>query len=384
MVKRETRSNFSAILASSLFAATFRISGSWFDIARVDSLFLFFLLTALYLIKFNDSLKSYILAGIFISLSFLTKQTALAISLPIMLYCILLGRRCSLSFIGTIIAIVGVSTLLLNYIHDGWYSYYVFGLLKQRHMSINRIVYFWIKDIISPLSVASFAVVFYLFTEFLSSHKKNYLFYLLTLIGMLGGSLVSRSQVGGYSNVLFPAYAIISILFGLAIHTASEMIQAVSENKRKIMEIYIYLVCTIQFVGLAYKPLAQIPTKEDLKAGKEFINTMAQLNGDILVPCHGYLPVLAGKKSHAHAMAIVDVLGSYSPAKAKLIDEIKQEIRKRRFSAIILDAPWFPEVSEKYYSRQGAVFDSPTIFWPVTGLRTRPEWIYVPKRDDTN
>ena len=46
-VKRETKSNFFGILAASLFSATFRRSGAFFDIARVDSLFLFFLLTAL-------------------------------------------------------------------------------------------------------------------------------------------------------------------------------------------------------------------------------------------------------------------------------------------------------------------------------------------------
>ena len=54
-VKRETKNIFFGVIAACLFAATFRISGAFFDIARVDSLFLLFLLIALYLIKFEDS-----------------------------------------------------------------------------------------------------------------------------------------------------------------------------------------------------------------------------------------------------------------------------------------------------------------------------------------
>jgi len=385
MVRRETRSTFSAILASSLFVATFRISGAWFDIARVDSLFLFFILAALYIVRFNDSSRSYILAGLFISLSFLTKQTALIIFLPIMLYCIVINRRPSISLIITMVVIVGGSTLLLNHIHDGWYSYYIFLLSKQRPINVSRFFYFWSKDIFLSLSIPSFGIIFYLSAQMRSLDKRRFFFYVSALIGMLGGSLISRLQFGGYHNVLFPAYAIMAILFGLAIHTAAELIQRAPENKRRILEIYLYLICIIQFTGLAYNPFTQIPTREDLKAGKEFIRTMAELQGDILLPSHGYLPVLAGKKSHAHAMAIVDFLwGENTPEKARFIEEIRKKIREKKFSAIILDSPWFPEEVSNYYIKQRALFDSPAVFWPVTGEKTRPEWIYISKTNIAN
>lgn len=104
-VKRETGSNYSGFLASSLFAATFRISGAWFDIARVDSLFLFLLLLSMYSIKLHDSSISLMLAGILVSLSFMTKQTALIISVPIMFYCILVKRYRSIFYFGTILRI---------------------------------------------------------------------------------------------------------------------------------------------------------------------------------------------------------------------------------------------------------------------------------------
>lgn len=86
MVRRETGSAFSGALASCLFAATFQISGAWFDLARVDSLFLFLLLAGLYLFRLSASPKSYVLAGALISLAYFTKQTAIIICLPVMAY----------------------------------------------------------------------------------------------------------------------------------------------------------------------------------------------------------------------------------------------------------------------------------------------------------
>jgi 4-amino-4-deoxy-L-arabinose transferase-like glycosyltransferase len=383
MVKKETGSNFSGILASSLFAATFRISGAWFDIARADSLFLFFLLAGLYLIKFSDSAKSYIFAGVLVSLSFLTKQIALMISLPIMVFCVLSNIRRSVYFIGTTLAMVVLSTYIFNWLHDGWYSYYVFQVPKQ-HSGIleSMFVKFWTKDIILPLSIASTMSIFYIFTQFWSSNKKNCLFYTLMPLAMIGGAWLSRLHLGGYNNVLFPAYAALSILFGLGIHAAFQFIQSASENKRIFMEIFIYLVCILQFLGLTYDPRAQVPTQRDLEAGRSFINTMAQMPGDILVPYHGYLPTLAGKRSYAHDAAITDIIRAGDcPAKTKLIDQINQAITERRFNAIILDTHWFQDLTDKHYTQERAVFTSPDVFWPVTGLRTRPQLVYVPKKE---
>jgi len=65
---------------------------------------------------------------------------------------------------------------------------------------------------------------------------------------------------------------------------------------------------------------------------------------------------------------------------------MRQAISEKRYGAIILDAYRLPEDVERdieeYYVLQGPVFDSATVFWPVTGKQTRPELIYVPKSDD--
>ncbi len=372
IVKQETEDKFSAAVAAGLFAATFKISGVWFDIARVDSLFLFFMLAALYVIRLSTSIKGHVLAGVLISLSFLTKQTALVISLPIMLHYILFNRRHAPFFIGTVVGIIGASSLLLNNIYDGWYYHYVFHIPgKLYYFMPDRLSEYWTKDLMAPMHIACVMAISYLvFAKNSEPGKKNYLFYLFAAAGMVGGAWSSRLHGGGFDNVLFPAYAVISILFGLAINMIIDFIRFAPKDKRKPIEVFIYIICIIQFACLKYDFNAQIPTQKDREAGMAFIDIMKQIEGEIFVPTHPYIPMLAGKKSHAHSLLVGDMLADIDgEAREHLIKEIRQAIRKKRFSAIILDSTkWrepFRKVMRKNYRRDYRIqYEDNDVFLP--------------------
>ncbi len=383
LVKKETTNPYAGILASGLFAATYRISGAWFDIARIDSLFLLLCLWAIYLIRFTTSFLSYIAAGILFSLSFLTKQTTLIIAAPIMLYCIWVNWRRALVLISTmIISIVG-SILVLDYIHDGWYMYYVFGLLQKRQpIIISMLVSFWSRDILFPVGIAFCMSLFYLLVRFATA-KKCSVFYSLVTVGMFGGAWIARFKAGGYNNNLITAYAVVAILFGLAVHTLFEFIRKLPNNQQGVAKIYVYVICILQFGALIYNPFKEIPTQQDLDAGKQFVSELAQIKGDIFLLRHGYLLHAAGKRSFAQEMAIHDVLtGDPGNIKVTFAHEIREAIAEKRFGAIIIDGGWwFSNDVEKYYEKQRRVFNNETVFWPVTGHRTRPEIIYSPKSE---
>ncbi|MDD5064014.1 MAG: glycosyltransferase family 39 protein [Phycisphaerae bacterium] len=389
IVKLETKNSFFAVLASCLFSAVFKISGAFFDIARVDSLFLFFLLAALYLIKFKDSPKSLILAGVLVSLSFLTKQTAMLLAAPIMLYCVLINWRRSLFFIGTICVIAVASTLVLDYIHDGWFSYFVFTLPARHTANLRMFARFWFEDLIRPLPIALVASIFYIYVQFLKSNKKNLLFYSVIAVGALGLSFMARLNRGGYPNALLPAYAVISILFGLAAHTAFQSALPKPDGRRNLEEISVCLVCIVQFFLLFYNPFKQIPTRNDLEAGKKLVSTIQQTKGDVFVPCNAYLPVLAGKDWYADESAFAELVGIFGGGSTeqgeKFMNELRRAVKEKRFDAIIINAPgdtWlmqFRKEVENHYALKRFVFDNKTVFWPVTGRRIRPEYLYVPK-----
>jgi 4-amino-4-deoxy-L-arabinose transferase-like glycosyltransferase len=382
IVEKETKNNFAAFASCCLFAATFRASGAWLDLARVDSLFLGFILVAIYLIRLCSSWGACTVAGLCISLSFLTKQTALVIVLPILLFCIATTSRRGVLLSGIVAAVIGLSTISLNYIHDGWYSYYVFQLQSRPPIAISRVFSFWTEDLFSVLPIAIVIALYYVLMWFRYPSETKRLFYCSVGIGFVGGSYLSRLSYVQYDNVLLPAYAIISIMFGLGIHQCRESMATVSINTRAIVQLCLYVAIAIQYLALVYNPLVLIPTREDVYAGKQLIDRLRSIPGDVLVAHHGYLSTLAGKNIQAQGVAVSDVMSRDigHDKKLNLINQTRTAIREKRFAAIIVDTWWwFQDDIDKYYRLAGNVFERADVFYPVSGARTRPELIYVPK-----
>jgi 4-amino-4-deoxy-L-arabinose transferase-like glycosyltransferase len=387
-VKRETKSIFAGFLAASFFVATYRLGGSWFDVARIDMMFLLFFLMAIYLIRFHETWQSYLLAGIFVTLSFLTKQTALLYSIPIGFYCIIRRPKLGIFFVGSAAVLIVGSSVILDRIHDGWFNYYVFKLAPHHYLLRHRIIFYWIEDLLAPLPVASAFAIFYFVRRLVDSFKKEGLFYLLTSAGIMSGVWLTRMHDGAYVNVLIPAYAMIAILFGLGVHRvmsyAKEIAGKAAENISANLRAFVLFICVVQFAALLYNPAHEIPTRADVQAGREFIQTISKIEGDIWIPAHGFLPTMAGKKSFAHAGSIGDVFkADRGPVAKKLYDEIVNAIGNQKFTALILDKSDYKFMIDisPYYGQEQRIFLTDRVFWTLTGQRTRPEIIYYAKND---
>ncbi len=138
LVHKQTGSKLGGLLAGGFFCATYELTGHWFDLARVDSLALaFLLLSACFLLE--DKPTASILGGIFLALSCFTKQTMLITAGVFMIYCLFPLRKNNLIFIGT--ATLGFlgGTLALDWLHEGWYFYYIFHL-PGRHNVLPNII----------------------------------------------------------------------------------------------------------------------------------------------------------------------------------------------------------------------------------------------------
>jgi 4-amino-4-deoxy-L-arabinose transferase-like glycosyltransferase len=74
IVKEEMGDKFIAFISACFFAGTFRVTGAWMDIARVDSLFVALLFLFVYFIRHSNSTRAFILAG-FLSCVYLPSAT---------------------------------------------------------------------------------------------------------------------------------------------------------------------------------------------------------------------------------------------------------------------------------------------------------------------
>ncbi len=385
IVYRETRRWFPALLAAGLFVATYRASGLWFDIARIDSLYLCLLLAAMFVVKFHQGRAGAVLAGLLIAAAFLAKQTSFAMAAPVMLYCLLVSWRRGLLLIGAAVAGVGLSTLALNWANDGWYAYYIFGIASSHPLVPEIVLTFWQQDILMVAPVAGLLGLSY----FASLDRRRIvvdgLFYLALGLGFVGGAWAGRLNFGGYNNVLMPAYAAIALLCGLAVHQGAALLRRSRGRRPKAFQLLLYTACLCQFGMLYFDPRLALPTAKDLETGRQFMAALAALPGDVYVPFHGYLPAMAGKTSHAHAMAARDLidLGPDGPVKTRLIQDFEQALRDRRFAAVVMDqdlwSAWLPGDVRDTYEEKGPILKDPEHFYPITGFATRPRDLFLPK-----
>jgi len=168
LVHKQTRSRLGGILASGFFCATYQLTGHWFDIARVDSLALAFLLLAAVLLL-KDKPSASMIGGIFLALTCLTKQTMLIMAGVFAIYCLLPPRKNSLLFLGVAAVVFLSGTLLLNRLSEGWYFYYIFHL-PGRHNVLPKITTLLLsskdilfEEILKPVFIAMLIGLVYLF-----------------------------------------------------------------------------------------------------------------------------------------------------------------------------------------------------------------------------
>jgi len=151
-------------------------------------------------------------------------------------------------------------------------------------------------------------------------------------------------------------------------------------SNRGSVELYVYILCLVQFGSLVYNPIDYIPGERDRNAGERLEDYLRAIPGDVYIPNHPYLAVQAGKRPYAHSMALRDVLkGDENSIKRHLLDEIDGAFTDHRFSAIVLDRRkwWLEEdVTENYCPKDTTLF-SENAFWPVSGARTRPERVFM-------
>lgn len=376
-VQRDTKSLFAAVAAAGLFAATYRIATGFYDIARVDSLFVVLLLGALYPLRFHTSARSRVVAAVLFTLAFLTKQSASLIFVPIALHVVLAERKRALVFVGTAAGLMLASVLVLDRIHSGWFAYFVFWLPRQ-HAWVRRMWWdFWIEDLMAPLAPGCLVGLFYLITQKGAPGRR---FYFLAFAGTLAVAWTGRLHTGGWPNVIMPAFAMIAILFGLGLHAGLARAAELAEDGRLRAEVFLLVTAFIQFGCLVYDPSRYIPTKRDQDAGNELLASIQRLDGDVFLPAHGSFTALVGKRTFAQSMAIGDILGvGGGRPGAELRDDIRRAIAQKRFGAIVLDDEWFRREIDQAYVKKEDLFAGKDVFWPVTGARMRPRMIFVPR-----
>jgi len=382
LVGRETRSRLAPVLAVGLFAATFRISGAWFDVARADSLYLLLLLGGFVSLRLDASrVRSALVSGVLFSLAFLAKQSAPMVVAPMLLYLLWTDRTRFLVLAAVIAAGIGGSTLWLDHASGGWFRYFLFDAPRHHPMEMGRVLAFWPEDVLMRMGLALLVALAGVGPAAGEAPSRRG-FYAAMFAGTAASSWFHRMYPGGYDNVLMPLYATIAILFALGGHEVLRWCAGQAAGVRARVTGMLGIASVLQLVALAYNPLAQVPTRADRATGEQFVAGLRAIPGRVLVASQPYLARRAGKPDHFHEMAFIAVVQDGNrEAETTLARDLERAVRDTAYSVVILSSRgWLgPVVQQGYQQRPEPILGDDT-FWPVTGMRTRPEYLFLPRR----
>ena len=346
ITRKISASNFYGLISSGFFAATYAIVWSWFDFARVDMLYLLLILLGLYFLNGEKSANS-ILAGVFFSLSFFTKQSAVFIVLPLFMLYFLFHRKQALIFILTFGIIATAGTLLLNYEAHGWYYYYVFTLPANHKLDtslyfLHYLITTMLESILLALGIGIIPAVL---EPKKSLQDNDYRFFLIVTAAILISSVVGALSPGSTRNAYIPAYAAIAILFGIGLQKTQAKITSLNqaENVRTVLIGLLLIVCILQFWLLQYKTRDYLTAAQDWKRANALIKYIAETPGDVLIPTHSYLTLYVNKKLFYHDASLWELNGSVGrqpmPAWEKIQKEIRTIVRSKEVSVIYMENP---------------------------------------------
>jgi hypothetical protein len=362
IVRRQTGDSYGALLGTGVYAGSYNVAASWFDLGRVDSLFLFLLLLAVYTMTFPSSPRRAVGTGVIVFASFMTKQTALPAIAPLLVYDIWRHPREFPWLTATLLFLLSMSTILLNHAHDGWYSYYVFDVPAAARLRPHFLFRFWTNDIIAPFFSAMLCCAAHAYVGLDDKSRRVDWFYYCLLAGTLAASWGGRMHFGGYKNAVMPAYAALAILFGIAMQELSSGFAAGSSRARWLPPVVAFLGLA-QFAAFAVYRFPYLPKTYDVEAGRKLQEAVRAVDGEVFVPTQNMLAVSVGKEPSAQRWAIGDVMRTPGRGRELLAPEITAALADRRFAAIVADRESVVEIFglevDGTYSRRPIELDDP-------------------------
>jgi len=325
IVRRETRNRLLSLAGVGMWCASYGFCGYYFDINRIDSLSMVFLLAAYAMALYRTGLWSAALAGVLLAAAGLTKQNLFVFVAPLS-FALAMRKdfRRAAALVGALVLVAAPTIWLWNRNSDGWFyrltsDFVTFTVARSRLFSVPlRIL--WRFPL--PLLV----MVFYVLGEIDRRRWRALIadpwlgFWLVAL----AVSWVFQLPVIGYKNANMPIALATSIC-------ACLMFPAVLETKRKD---YTWLrkprrwllpVAAAVAVFAGSTPgLRQIPRRADWQAAREVRRLVQSTPGIVFIP-ESLLP--EPNVQPFHEMSYSDLrAGAFRPWINKSLQRIRSEL----------------------------------------------------------
>jgi hypothetical protein len=389
IVRRETGKWTAGLIAAGLFAATYPLGQTAFDLGRVDALFLAIVLASLYLAYFEVQQQRprqlvLALSGALMGLAALTKApiAGLPIAGALFVYLLLMRPRSVIAFVLGLCACLGIGILLLQLQSGTWATWFLWDLPRMHALRDNLLGRYWFSDVLPRFSLPLLLGPVFLIGRALQGNWRPAVFWGLVWTALIGVAWASRSNNGASTNVLLPAFAVVALAFGLGL---SELLQIIAGASPRAMALRSYLIalCLVQFALLAYNPRLTVPYRSDEWADAEFAARLASLPGPLFAPnLEGYVDPQSGEQPYFIAVGDLDASYGGTPTREGLRwwSDLQLALQQRQFASVVLRdedcCALRAAVLDAGYVDKGPLFSADDQFWLLKTMHTPDAHLY--------
>ncbi len=371
LVRSETRRWLPAIAAAGLYIGCYSVLDSFFDIGRVDALFVFLLLLALLLQR-----RGYpVLAALVWVLVFQTKQTVLPLAAFILAAEWQRPRR-AIAAVATFFCVVSASILILNHATHGWYSFYVFLVAKGLPILPRQAALYWPQVVLEPVAVAWVLIAAALVLVGVRLRSRVTIFYLFVSVALYGGVWFVEAHRGASRNSVMPVYAWTAVLFGVALARLLEWNEGRNPepaNANSAGTVLILGTAALQLAALTYNPGQYVAPAVAVTDLNKTLAEIRSLPGDVYVQYHSFDAILAGKQPHAETEALGAVIDARTALSAQLKADAAAAFAGHRYAAVVTDSP---DPATEANSDYPLAISAPAVGQRY--LTSQPQWFLLP------
>ena len=385
----EAKARWLGVVCAGLFLGGYHINGFWYEVARVDPLFVALMLAGFALANYaGDSNRKLILSAVMLALAAFTKQTGFIVAAGLFFYLFIkIGPR-SGYFLITFSALTAIPMLLLNWQSNGWFFYHIFYIGSADPIEISRLVNFLGKELIgvmAGLSLIAFLTIFFGFQrKGLNVFLEQPWFIALGLAIVISG--LGRLRVGGNINNRMPTYALLCLTPALLMQMFVPPLtinEQTNEGSPFVWQNWILMFLILaQFTLGRYPPERYIPSTFMKNAGDHLLQQIASMDNPVLVMMHPYYALMAGKDPSTQIATLWYVRHR---GELPLPSDFVNRIKSHYYSTIIGDESSFETPSDLQklittYYVQTETLDAARAPSTLTGVIVRPKVIFRPKK----
>jgi hypothetical protein len=392
--RREGGSRAAAAAAIAIIFAAFVPTGTFYDLARPDSLFMG-LVTAGLLVGWwrRHSPAGGIAAALILVAAFFVKQTAAPFMIAFGLALLLAVPRTAVVY-GLTLAVVGLPSLwLANHGSGGWFWTYI-SVLHRKHDFFPERAFLG-----TPGRLALILGPAILLVPWALARRRSPGLVYATFIALAGvvAACTSFGTQWAFTNAFMPGVMLPAIAIGVA---AGRLLDGKREAPPRLRPAAVYLLLALSLLtapgGLlpvagrmipkswhpeallqptGYDPRIFIPTDRDRSAGDALLAKLRATDGEVLIPFHPFYAHLAGKTTYLHRMGVMDIWRAGMGAPRGLVDALDAH----RFALVVMDdkidGNWqmWPRLLDDY--RIAGTIAGPHV---VSGSATAPRYLLVP------